>query len=162
MHRDGTPHTWTKDSPPARYRLQSRILVWTVAPLLAVNAVWTIGSRLPQHHYLLAELAISLSFALITLLLKAATPGAAACGGIICLLLTDWSISSPPSLLYSGLPPLAVLFVLTFAATRFGRARKDARGLSESRTGRRTSQVIANLGVAALCTAFNHSQKSLN
>jgi uncharacterized protein (TIGR00297 family) len=51
------------------------------------------------------------------------------------------------------LPALIVLFVLTFAATRYGRTRKEARGLSESRRGRSASQIIANLGVAGLFAA---------
>jgi uncharacterized protein (TIGR00297 family) len=45
---------------------------------------------------------------------------------------------------------LIALFVLTFAATRYGRKKKEARGLAEKRSGRRASQVVANLGVAAL------------
>ena len=77
---------------------------------------------------------------------------------MICLLLTDCATTSPPALLHSGLPPLALLFFLTFAATRYGRARKEARGLSESRTGRRASQVIANLGIAAICAALTRSR----
>ncbi|MGA8109665.1 MAG: DUF92 domain-containing protein, partial [Acidobacteriaceae bacterium] len=42
------------------------------------------------------------------------------------------------------------LLLLTFAATRFGRSRKEGLGTAESRRGRRASQVAANLGVAAL------------
>ena len=151
---------WTKAIPPkaispARDQLQSRLLVWTVAPILCVLSIRTIALRLsqgvPQHRYLFAELAISLGFALLVSLLKAATQAAAACGAAICLLLTDCTWSWPPSLLHSGLPPLAALFFLTFAATRYDRAKKEAHGLSEPRTGRRASQVIANLGIAAIC-----------
>ena len=114
-----------------------------------------LSQGVPQRHYLLAELTVSLGFALLVSLLKAATPAAAACGGAICLLLIDCAWSWPPSLLHSGLPPLALLFLLTFAATRYDRAKKEARGLSEPRTGRRASQVIANLGIAAICAAFS-------
>jgi uncharacterized protein (TIGR00297 family) len=42
------------------------------------------------------------------------------------------------------------LFVLTFLATHAGRKRKATSGLAESRSGRTTSQVVANLGFAAL------------
>ena len=52
--------------------------------------------------------------------------------------------------LHSGLPPLMALFLLTFAATRAGRARKQALRLAEPGRGRGISQVVANLGLAGL------------
>jgi len=149
-----------KTISPARDRLQSRLLVATILPLLVALSIWNfviqrdeVGYALAPR-YLAGAVAISVTFALVTWLIKAATPTAAACGGLICLLLTAANISNPPSLLHSGLPPLALLFVLTFAATRYGRAKKETQGLSEPRTGRRASQVIANLGVAAFLAAF--------
>jgi uncharacterized protein (TIGR00297 family) len=48
---------------------------------------------------------------------------------------------------------LVAVFVLTYAATRLGRNRKEARGLAEPRRGRRASQIVANLGVAGLFAA---------
>jgi uncharacterized protein (TIGR00297 family) len=152
-----------KTIPPARDRIQSRLLVSVVTPWLVVVSLWKffiqhdrVGYALPSHYFALA-ISISLAFALVTWLLKAATPGAATGGGLICLLLATVSVVSPPSLLHSALPPLALLFILTFAATRFGRAKKEARGLSEPRTGRRASQVIANLGIAALFAAYSRT-----
>jgi len=44
---------------------------------------------------------------------------------------------------------LAVVFALTWAATRAGYARKLSRGLAESRQGRTAAQVMANVGLAA-------------
>jgi len=108
--------------------------------------------RAPRN--LMIEVAISLGFAVVAWLVRAATPGAAACGGVICLLLTECTVTWPRSLLTSALPALGMLFVLTFLATRYGRARKEARGLAEARTGRRASQVIANIGVAGLCAGL--------
>lgn len=164
MTGPSNPPAWTKAIPPARDRLQSRLLIATVAPLLCAFAVAQTAAtsllvgRTTLHRYLLVTLLVSLAFALFTWLVKAATPAAAACGGIVCLLLTLCTTSWPPSLFRSGLPPLALLFALTFAATRYGRAKKEARGLSEARTGRRASQVLANLGVAALFAAYSHTQ----
>jgi uncharacterized protein (TIGR00297 family) len=43
------------------------------------------------------------------------------------------------------------VFGLTWAATRFGYARKQSLGTAEARSGRTAAQVIANLGVAAIC-----------
>jgi len=153
-----------KAIPSSRDRLQSNLLVWTLAPLLCILTgkdillTYSLSELIAFHSYLSESIAISLVFALVAWLSKSATPAAAACGGVICLLLTNCTASSPPTLLHSDLPPLILLFVLTFAATRFGRTRKEARGLSEPRTGRRASQVIANLGIAGLCAAYSHHQ----
>jgi len=161
MTGDANPEVWTKSIPPARNRLQSRVLVWSMVPILCVLCISIIATALnvatqPGHrHFLIVELGISFTFAMLAWRLKAATPAAAACGGVICFILTSARWQPQPSLLGSGLPPLILLFVLTFAATRFGRTRKEARGLSEARTGRRASQVIANLGIAPIC-AYLH------
>jgi len=53
----------------------------------------------------------------------------------------------------TAMPALVALFLLTFAATRFGRARKESAGVAESRSGRRAAQVAANLGVAGMLGA---------
>jgi uncharacterized protein (TIGR00297 family) len=158
----------SKAIPPARDRLQSRILVWATAPLLCVLSIRAVVIALhlaagdPRRTHFLAGLMISFAFALLVWIVRAATPAAAACGGMSCLLLTDCTTTWPPSLLRSGLPPLVLLFVFTFAATRYGHTRKEARGLSEPSTGRRASQVIANLGVAALCAAFSRNHVMLS
>jgi len=89
---------------------------------------------------------------------------AAWCGGMICLLVTEsfqrillttigpWRRT--PSIFHSGLTPLLLLFVITYEATKFGRARKESAGLAESRKGRNAAQVIANLGIAALVASL--------
>ena len=140
--------------PPARDRLQSRLLVWTVMPLLcALGVTRTIGLLLyaPRLHALVIQsVAISVCFALLAWRLKAATPAAAASGGLICLCLIYGTHVYGASALHSALAPLIALFVMTFVATRTGRKRKSASGLAESRSGRTTSQVVANLGFAAL------------
>ena len=48
---------------------------------------------------------------------------------------------------------LVVVFVLTWAATRFGYQRKQRLGTAEKKSGRTASQVLANIGVAAVCAA---------
>jgi uncharacterized protein (TIGR00297 family) len=139
-----------KAIPPARDRLQSRILVWIVAPLIAWSCAQIIHFFYGWESPLLRDLAVSIAFALAAWFLRAATPAAALIGGMICLLLTLWSGLAIESPLHSALTPLLTLFILTFLATRAGRKKKSERGLEESRRGRRASQVIANLGVAAL------------
>lgn len=143
-----------KAIPPALDQLQSRLLVWTVTPLVLLAcgqlSYWTIVEGPAWKLYLAKALAVSITFALAAWGLRAATSTAALTGGAICLLLTCYtgSLLTPPG--RSALTPLLVLFVLTFLATRAGRKQKAAHGLAESRKGRRTSQVIANLGVSAL------------
>ena len=152
-----------KAIPPVRDRLQSRVLVSCVVPLLCALALrncWIDVQHADSRSVTIA-LAISAVFGLFAWSLRAATQEAAACGGLMCFLLTTANASPMPSLLNSGLLPLVLLFILTFLATRFGRARKEARGLSEPRTGRRASQVIANLGIAALCGGFAPHNKLL-
>jgi uncharacterized protein (TIGR00297 family) len=143
----------TKAISPARDRLQSRLLVSTVAPFLCGLAALVIATpiidtgRFPS--FLLMPILVSPAFALLAWTMKAATPAAAASGGIICFLLT-LSLAQSGSPSRSGLVPLIALFILTSAATTTGRLRKAQAGLAESREGRTVSQVIANLGVAAL------------
>jgi uncharacterized protein (TIGR00297 family) len=125
------------------------MLVWVVMPLIALACAQIIYFTHGREGALLKSLAVSIAFALAAWFLRAATPAAALIGGMICLLLTLWT-GSTRSALHSALIPLLTLFIVTFLATRVGRKQKSERGLAESRGGRRASQVIANLGVAAL------------
>jgi uncharacterized protein (TIGR00297 family) len=52
----------------------------------------------------------------------------------------------------TALWPLLALLLLTLAATRFGRARKEKLGVAEGPRGRTASQVAANLGMAMLAS----------
>lgn len=148
----------TKAIPPARDRLQSRILVGIVTPALcyasylAIRDAIVIG-RLTDS-YLWRAVLLSACFAYVVWRLKAATPSAAACGGMIAFLVTlSSSIPENISPFHSGLTPLILLFIATFAATRLGRARKHTLGLAEPRRGRTAGQIIANLGVASLISS---------
>ncbi len=94
---------------------------------------------------------ISLTLSLLVLVARAATPLAAVTGGVLCAVLTvGWS-----PWYHSALPALVTLFVLTWAATRFGRAKKQQLGVAEDKRGRNAAQVAANLGVAGLAAAFS-------
>jgi uncharacterized protein (TIGR00297 family) len=166
---------WKKAIPEGRDRMQSELLTGAMGMLLVAKAVAEIAAlhqaRLHPflvrgfpsesgsiHGYLAMPLwfwiacAVSAGFALAVWLLRSATGPAAAMGGLVSLhvLLRQefgggWQETAMPSLL--------ALFVLTFAATRFGRARKEAAGLAEPRRGRRAAQVLANLGAAGLLAA---------
>jgi uncharacterized protein (TIGR00297 family) len=143
---------WRKAIPEGRDRLQSRVLVGVVVPLLIAGLFeiyrpLRIASAVP--------LLCSFGFAVVVWLLRSATLPAAGVGFLICAILarvpTVWTGFSSLPVYQPAIPALIVLFVLTFAATRFGRKKKERRGVAEARSGRRASQIVANLGVAALC-----------
>jgi uncharacterized membrane protein len=150
MHRDG----WRKAISQQKDRTQSSALVWVVGVLLAGLSCETLlraiplGGRFPL--FIFGAFGVSAVFALIVMALRAATVGGAACGGMICLLLTFWTGSLTGSIGRTALTPLALLFVLTFSATRAGRQRKATAGLAEGRKGRNAAQIIANLSAAGL------------
>ena len=143
---------------PERERLQSELLVWGWAVTALPLALLLLGVQLTiawQDGRLFTSMSIqafclSLLLAGIVLALRAATPAAAAVGAVICY--TTALITTPVStgLSQTALPLLPTLFVLTFAATRLGHARKTALGLTEPRRGRAASQIVANLGVASM------------
>ena len=152
---------WRKAIPEQRDRLQSRMLVLIVGILLVLETVGilrqvysTWGEQNVREHILLAEIAgTSLAFAGLVLSLRAATVAGALFGGMICFLLVSGTASSQYTIVRSGLPPLALLFVQTFLATRAGRRVKAQAGLAEKRRGRNAAQVIANLSIAGLAVS---------
>lgn len=139
--------------------MQSELLVGAVGMVLAIKAVLEIvhlrtsgTGYLTMPRWFWVACGVSAAFALVVWLLKSATGPAAAMGGLVCLhvLLRQqfggrWIDTAMPSLL--------ALFLLTFAATRFGRKRKEAMGVAEGKRGRKAAQVIANLGAAGILAA---------
>lgn len=95
----------------------------------------------------LQALVLGALLALSTFWLRAATPAAAITGGLATAALY---LATPG--LRTALWPLLALLLLTLAATRFGRSRKESIGMAEGPHGRRASQVAANLGVAILAS----------
>lgn len=149
-----------KSIPEARDRAQSSALVWIAGILLLLGALVpplaAIHLSLPLWP-IAKPLLFSAGFAALVYALRAATPMASVVGFLICFILAQapavWSPYTPDPTPHPLLPAFVALFLLTFAATRFGRAKKEARGLSESRRGRRASQIVANLGIAGLFAA---------
>lgn len=145
--------------------MQSRLLVSVAVPIFAV-LVWTVMRGTPASADSVAvAVAISVCFGFVSWRLRAATPAAAGFGGTICLLvMLSARVPGSSSPLRTGLTPLLLLFVLTFAATRLGRERKQRAGLAESRKGRSAAQVLANLAAGAVASSvglngfFAHTQ----
>jgi uncharacterized protein (TIGR00297 family) len=139
-----------KAIPARRDGRQSAALVWIVTPLLTVGAAYAPLHAVARGSSLepwMMPLLLSAGFAALVWLLKAATRPAAAIGFLVCMILAQ-----QPG--FHALLALVVLFLLTFAATRFGRSKKESQRLAEGRSGRRASQIVANLGVAALCASL--------
>ncbi len=108
--------------------------------------VYEVAAGLGQHS-LWRPLAVSILFALLARRLRGVTASGAVAGATICFLF------------YAGagrgaFAVLVVLFMLTSLATRVGYIKKQSLGTAESREGRTASQVLANLGTAALCVVF--------
>lgn len=157
---DGHSSGWNHTISPTRDRAQSRALTWIVSLLLVAAAamppIATLKLGLPLWPLGLPLIA-SLIFGAIVWSLRAATPGGIALGMLICFLLTQspqvWTGFSAYPIERPALPALIGVFVLSFAATKFGRTSKEAAGLAEPHRGRQASQIVANLGVAALFAA---------
>lgn len=152
---------WQKAIPERRDRLQSRVLVGMVGTLLVLGTFFVLrqvysrwdGQSVDERILLAETVGISVIFAGIVLTLRAASVAGAFFGGMICFLLLSGTASSRDMIIRSGLAPLALLFVLTFIATKAGRAVKARAGLAEKRHGRNAAQVIANLSIAALAVS---------
>ena len=139
-----------------RDQVQSRRLVKSVSALLAIVLFLLVSQTHPMRPSPLWPASfVSLTFGLAVWALRAATPAAALAGAAVCLVVTGGNMLHGQSLLRSGLLPLMALFVLTFAAGRLGRRAKQARHIADQdavteKHGRRASQILSNLGAAAL------------
>jgi len=138
------PPTVRRSVRSLRWQSQAVLLVLLpctgVWAILAAGQAWQAGDPAVWQ-----AAAISATFTALVFALRAATPGGALTGGLITAALY---LETPGW--HTALWPLFALFVLTFAATRFGRSRKEALGIAEEKRGRRASQVAANLGFAAM------------
>jgi uncharacterized protein (TIGR00297 family) len=111
---------------------------WWAVQMPAV-AIWTLG--------------LSALFGVATLRFRAATPWGSAAGAAIVASLMFSTAVFPYAPWRTALVPVLVLVLLTFAATRLGRSKKESLGTAEDRTGRSPAQVAANLGMAAIVSS---------
>lgn len=155
---------WRKKISPSRDRFQASLLVWTMGTLLTTTSIAFFVFKTDQAYGQLALRAglVSLCFALIVWVLRAGTPMAAFCGGMVCFLVISSTegVQAWPEV-HSGLTPLMTLFLLTYLSTQAGKSRKARAGLAESRRGRNAAQVIANLGAAGLVAALAASPAAI-
>lgn len=123
-----------------------------IAALLAAAALlgimlWSHGSGLLQsRNYLYFLLGLTFSFAVAARLVRGVSTSGALAGAAVAFMMAGRDLGLFWVLL--------VLFFVTFAATRVGASRKLLLRVAEAESGRSASQVMANLGVAALALAI--------
>jgi uncharacterized protein (TIGR00297 family) len=127
-------------------RWQSQAVLLAFVPIAATWVTLVGGQVWRAGDPALAQAAvISIGFAALGYQMRAVTRGAALTGGVFTAALY---LQTPGW--HTALWPVLALFLMTHAATRFGRRRKEALGMAEGKRGRAASQVAANLGVAVL------------
>ena len=90
--------------------------------------------------------AVTIAFALLARALRGVDQSGMFAGGAACFLI--FAGTGP-----AGFAVLAMLFLLTWVATRFGYRRKQDLGVAERGDGRDAWQVLANLAVPAVASA---------
>ena len=107
--------------------------------------IWVIGF-LPRQLWIAT--AVTVAFTGLARWLRGVSRTGAAAGAVVCFLL--YAGGGPGAFL-----ALVTLFALTWSSTRWGYQRKQQIGTAERRDGRRASQVLANLGLAAMFALFH-------
>jgi uncharacterized protein (TIGR00297 family) len=142
---------YDKIVPPQSLAWQSKLILLLVIPCAAVSVV--------QHARLYFSiepavawwtLGLSAALGLLALVARAGTPAAAATGALLTASMMFSAVTGRFQPWRSAIVPILAFMVLTSLATRFGRERKQRLGTAESRQGRVSAQVAANLGMAAL------------
>ena len=130
---------------------QSKLILLAVVPAAAIDVLfrtqWWVSQ---QPNVAIWTLGCAVILGLITWQVRAATPAASMTGIVITASLTYSTVQYPYEPWHSALIPVLAVSLLAFAATRAGRARKEAGGIAEKRSGRSASQIAANLGAATL------------
>ena len=151
----GAPTGQRYDTNVASLKLvwQSKLVLLIVLPAVAANVVleahWWF-SQMPQVAIWTVGLGALLG--LVAWKLGSATPGGAVAGTAITASMMFSSTTVPYRPWQTALIPILVLLVLTAVSTKVGRGHKEKLGTAESRKGRNSAQVAANLGIAALAT----------
>lgn len=95
-------------------------------------------------------LGLSTLLGLVAWKMRSATPPAAVTGAVLTASLMFSTATPPYEPWRTGLMPVLTVLVLTSLSTRLGHRRKEQLGTAENRTGRKASQVAANLGAGVL------------
>lgn len=136
-------------SLPRRSSLAANAIAMACAAAVLAIAVWLRAAELlrsPNRLYMIV--AVTVVFALAARLTHGVSNSGALAGAAVALVLMIARLD------FNLFGVLLVVFFLTLAATRAGHRRKQQLKVAEAERGRSASQVMANLGVAALLLAF--------
>ena len=92
--------------------------------------------------------AVTVAFAALARALRGVSQSGAYAGAVVCFIL--YASAGPGAFV-----ALMSVFLLAWLTTGFGYPRKQALGTAEKRDGRTASQVLANLGTAAIAAAIS-------
>jgi uncharacterized protein (TIGR00297 family) len=105
------------------------------AHLTSLEGRWAVGAML------------TIAFTVLARLMRGVTNSGAIAGAGVCFVLYLGGGAA-------AFAALITVFALAWITTRLGYQRKQKLGTAERREGRKASQVLANLGVAAACAAL--------
>lgn len=108
-----------------------------------------IAAGLTGFHPLWVAFAVTVVFAVLAWALRGVDLSGAIAGGLVCFALYAGAG-------FGAFAGLVLVFLLTWAATRFRYAQKAKQGVAEKKGGRSASQVLANLGLAGVCAVAYH------
>lgn len=131
------------DSPPT---IHASVWLGFATLLLAVLVV--VAQRPALRHGVPLAVLVTLGFGLSAWVVRGVTLGGALAGFLSTSLLF---VAGGPALFGAVL----LVFVLTLAATRFGRQRKQQLAIAERSSGRDGAQVLANVGLSALAAGLS-------
>jgi uncharacterized protein (TIGR00297 family) len=98
-----------------------------------------------RHRFVLSAV-VTLAFAAAARLLRGVSTSGAIAGALVCFLVCAGAG-------FGAFAALVTVFLLAWLTTRFGYSQKQRLGVAEKREGRKASQVLANLGIAAVCAS---------
>jgi uncharacterized protein (TIGR00297 family) len=98
------------------------------------------------RHRLVLSAVVTLAFAGAARLLRGVSTSGAIAGALVCFLVCAGAG-------FGAFAALVTVFLLAWLTTRFGYSQKQRLGVAEKREGRKASQVLANLGIAAVCAS---------
>jgi uncharacterized protein (TIGR00297 family) len=96
------------------------------------------------HARALPAAVLAVGFAILARAMNSVSDGGAIAGALVAFILML-------AVGMSGFVPLLTVFLLTVISTAWGYKRKQRLGVAERKKGRKASQVLANLGAAAIC-----------
>jgi uncharacterized protein (TIGR00297 family) len=123
------------------------LLSWIFSGLLVVLLLITVVSHPGLHGQLAIGAVLTFAFALAAWRIRGVTLDGAASGFLVTLMF----------FVAGGAPmfgAVLLVFLLTYTATKMGRARKVGLHIAERPAGRNAAQILANLGCAALAAAL--------